>query len=110
MREIEEERCVRGHEEYRESERKKGVGPFTNCDKEKDRAGGKESCEILKEFAVNIGLYEKYIYVYMYMYVYIAESCNKKRKQVTSHGTSGEQYMLTYLLYCAFYSLNYMYM
>ena len=66
--------------------------------------------EILKEFAVNIGLYEKYIYVYMYMYVYIAESCNKKRKQVTSHGTSGEQYMLTYLLYCAFYSLNYMYM
>ena len=64
--------------------------------------------EILKEFAVNIGLYEKYIYVYMY--VYIAESFNKKRKQVTSHGTSEEQYMLTYLLYCAFYSLNYMYM
>ena len=28
--------------------------------------------EILKEFAVNIGLYEKY------MYVYIAESCTVK--------------------------------
>ena len=64
MREIEEERCVRGHEEYRESEGKKGVGPFTNCDKEKDRAGEKES-EILtenREFAINIGLYEKYIH------------------------------------------------
>ena len=45
MREKEEERCVRGHEEYRESEGKKGVGPFTNCDKEKDRAGEKESCK-----------------------------------------------------------------
>ena len=28
-----------------ESEEKKGVGPFTNCDKEKDRAGEKESCK-----------------------------------------------------------------
>ena len=79
-------------------------------EQERRRVANEEILKENREFAVNIGLYDKYMYVYMYMYVYIAESCNKKRKQVTSHGTSEEQYMLTYILYCAFYSLNYMYM
>ena len=79
-------------------------------EQERRRVANEEILKENREFAVNIGLYEKYMYVYMYMYVYIAESCNKKRKQVTSHGTSEEQYMHIYftLTYCAFYSLNYM--